>query len=233
MKVNGTATLGAPKGQVWEALQDPAVLVRTIPGCLQLETVGPDEYRMTVTAGVASIKGTYLGDVKLTEQHPPGSFVLRARGAGSPGTVDANVRVTLEDLDGRRTRLDYHADAVVGGMIGGVGQRVLAGVAKRTAGEFFSNVDAVLARAGLPAAPGAAGGEAVTVPATAVPAGAAADVPAGAAPDTAARTEVYEAPRPAPGGGLRSDFAKGALFGAGVALLGALIGGIIARGAAD
>ncbi|MGH3344036.1 MAG: SRPBCC family protein, partial [Carbonactinosporaceae bacterium] len=150
MKVNGTATLGAPAGKVWDALQDPAVLVRTIPGCLRLETVRPDEYRMTVTAGVASIKGTYRGDVTLTEQRPPGSFVLRARGAGSTGTVDANVTVTLEELDGGRTRLDYHADAVVGGVIGGVGQRVLVGVAKRTAGDFFSNVDAVLAGA-LPA----------------------------------------------------------------------------------
>ena len=143
VKVTGSATLNAPREDVWKALNDPAVLVRTIPGCQQLEEVGPDSYRMTITAGVASIKGTYQGDVSLTDQHQPGSFMLRASGAGAPGTVSADVKVSLSETDGV-TRLDYDADAVVGGMIGGVGQRVLSGVAKKTAGEFFQAVEDVL-----------------------------------------------------------------------------------------
>ena len=48
MKVSGSAVLHAPRERVWAALQDPAVLVRTIPGCQQLEQVGPDTYRATV-----------------------------------------------------------------------------------------------------------------------------------------------------------------------------------------
>lgn len=145
MKVTGTATLNATPERVWAALNDPAVLVRTIPGCEQLEALGADRYRMTVTAGVASIKGTYLGDVALTDPLPPTGFTLRASGAGAPGTVSADVRVTLEDAGDGRTLLSYAADAVVGGPVGGVGQRVLSGVAKKTAGEFFRAVDAVLA----------------------------------------------------------------------------------------
>jgi len=145
VKINGTATLNAPRERVWAALNDPAVLVRTIPGCEQLEALGEDRYRMTVTAGVASIKGTYLGEVALTDPAPPDAFTLTAAGSGAPGTVQADVRVTLEDADGGGTLLSYAADAVVGGAVGGVGQRVLAGVAKKTAGEFFRAVDAVLA----------------------------------------------------------------------------------------
>lgn len=172
MKVTGSAVLHAPRDRVWAALNDPAVLVRTIPGCQRLEQVGPDAYRATVTAGVASIKGTYSGDVRLSDQAEPGSFVLHAAGAGAPGTVSADVRVTLAEADGGATRLDYDADAVVGGVIGGVGQRMLAGVAKKTAGEFFSAVDDVLTgRAAAPAAaPQAAGGPAaagIPVPAVA------------------------------------------------------------------
>ena len=67
MKVSGTATLSAPPERVWEALNDPAVLVRTIPGCQRLEAVGQDSYRMTVAAGVASIKGLYQGDVSISD----------------------------------------------------------------------------------------------------------------------------------------------------------------------
>ncbi len=67
MKVTGSATLHAPIDRVWAALNDPAVLVRTIPGCERLESTGENAYAMTVTAGVASIKGTYAGKVALTD----------------------------------------------------------------------------------------------------------------------------------------------------------------------
>lgn len=172
MKVSGTATLHAPVEAVWTALNDPAVLVRTIPGCERLEQTGPDRYRMTVVAGVASIKGSYQGDVALTDQDPPGRFVLRASGAGAPGTVSAEVNVRLEP-DGEDTRLTYDADAVVGGPVGGVGQRVLSGVAKKTAGEFFRAVDDVLTgaeRAPEPVAVGAPGEVATDAQPVAVPA---------------------------------------------------------------
>src|SRR3954454_21151239 len=106
MKVAGQATLHAPIERVFQALNDPAVLVRTIPGCQQLESTGPDAYAMTVTAGVASIKGTYAGSVQLAELQPPNSFLLRASGAGAPGTVSAEVSVRLSERDGA-THLDY------------------------------------------------------------------------------------------------------------------------------
>jgi carbon monoxide dehydrogenase subunit G len=143
MKVAGEAVLHAPIDKVWAVLNDPAVLVRTIPGCERLETTGPDAYAMTVTAGVASIKGTYAGNVALSDQQHPNSFVMKASGAGGPGTVSADVTVVLAEVDGA-TRLTYEADAIVGGVIGGVGQRMLTGVAKKMAGEFFGNVDDVL-----------------------------------------------------------------------------------------
>ena len=211
MKIAGSATLNAPRDQVWAALNDPAVLVRTIPGCQQLEEVAKDAYRMTLVAGVASIKGTYQGDVALTDQDQPGAFTLRASGAGAPGTVQADVRVTLAEEGGSTTRLEYDADAIVGGMIGGVGQRVLSGVAKKTAGEFFRAVDDVLTGKAPPVPVPAPRGEAAHP--VAVPPGA---------------PSVFTAPpaAAAPGG---SEFLKGAVFGAVVALAGVLVGGLVTR----
>ena len=126
MKVSGTATLHADRGAVWAALNDPAVLVRTIPGCQRLETVGADSYAMTLSAGVASIKGVYQGEVRISDQDEPSSFVLTASGAGAPGTVAARVDVALAAGDDSTTTVSYDADATVGGMIGGVGQRMLS-----------------------------------------------------------------------------------------------------------
>lgn len=221
MKVTGSAVLHAPRERVWQALNDPAVLVRTIPGCQRLETVGPDQYRMTVAAGVGTVKGTYAGEVRLGEQDEPSSFLLNASGAGAPGTVSASVRVTLDEDGDGTTRLAYDADAIVGGMIGGVGQRMLTGVAKKTAGEFFTAVDDVLTGA----AP--AGVAPLAVEAAAASAGA--DTPGGGAGE---RPGVYEAPARPPSavaGALAGDFGRGVLVGAAAALAGVVVGGWVAR----
>jgi uncharacterized protein len=214
MRIAGNATLHAPVDTVYQALRDPRVLVRTIPGCERLEQVGDDAYAMTVTAGVASVRGTYAGDVRLTDQRAPHGFVLRASGSGAPGTVSADVAVELASGDDGTTLVSYDADAVVGGMIGGVGQRLLSTVAKRTAGEFFTNVDQVLTGAGgeEAATPGAGPAEVSTAP-------------------TATGPRVYTAPARGaaiPGG----EFAAGVVLGAAAALLGALVGGYLARRAA-
>ena len=220
MRIAGTATLHAPVEAVYAALQDPRVLVRTIPGCERLEQVGEDAYAMTVTAGVASVRGTYAGDVRLTDHQAPNAFRLRANGSGTPGTVAADVTVNLSPGDNGTTVIAYDADAVVGGVIGGVGQRLLTTVAKRTAGEFFGAVEEVLTSGGVDAAKREA---AALLPGD-DEAGAAARAGAGGA-----GPRVYSAPaRPRaafPGG----DFAAGVAFGAAAALLGALVGGYLAR----
>ncbi len=207
MRITGTSTLSADRERVWRALNDPAVLVRTIPGCRRLEALGEDAYAMTVSAGVGSIKGVYDGQVRLSEQQEPGTFRMHAQGAGAPGTIGADVLVTLEESPSGGTSLRYDAEATVGGVIGGVGQRMLAGVSKRMASEFFANVDAAL-RAGddgsvpapVPAATDTAGGDVFTAP---------------------------EEPTPATAGA--RTFSQGVLAGAAAALAGALVGAWISR----
>ena len=241
MRIAGNATLHAPVEAVYDALRDPRVLVRAIPGCERLEQVGEDAYQLTVTAGVASARGTYAGDVRLTDHRAPHGFVLRASGSGAPGTVSADVAVELSSGGDGTTLLAYDADAVVGGMIGGVGQRLLTGVAKRTAGEFFAAVDQVLTAGGVEAVAAADGSAQVAAAATGarpVEAGAATAGAGGAVapprPEAGgAGPRVYTAParRPAagpPGG----EFGAGVVLGAAAALLGALVGGYLARRAA-
>jgi carbon monoxide dehydrogenase subunit G len=200
MKVSGEATLHAPVQRVWQVLNDPSVLVRTIPGCERLEATGPDAYSMTVTAGVAAVKGTYTGQVTLSEKVEPRSFLMTASGAGGPGTVRTDVRVSLDPAGDSETRLRYDADAVVGGMVAGVGQRMLSAVGKRLAGEFFAAVDDVLT--GKEAVPEAAAGT-----------------------ETPAEVFTAAAGRPGPEPG----FLRGVVVGAAVALAGVLVGAVIGR----
>lgn len=208
MKIAGQATLNAPVQKVWDALLDPAVLVQTIPGCERLETTGENAYAMTVTAGVAAIKGTYAGTCSLSNLEPHSSLLLSAQGAGSPGTIAADVAVSFKDNGDGTTFLSYDADTVVGGMIGGVGQRMLSSVSKRMAGEFFGNVENVINGV---AAPVAAGVEA-------------------AAPVVETAPGVFTAPpKPAAAAGTSEDFLKGVAVGAGLVALGVVLGAVVGR----
>jgi len=214
VKFTGDNVLAAPVEQAWDALLDPAVLVRTIPGCERLEATGDHAYAMTVTAGVASIKGTYAGSCVLTDLVEHESLVMKLDGAGAPGTIGATVNVRFTP-EGSSTRIAYDADAVVGGMIGGVGQRMLTSVSKRMAGEFFGNVDGVLAGTApaVAAAPGARG-----VPAAAAAPG-----------EPPAVGQVFTAPAPTAAAGSRQDLLTGVAVGAGLVVLGVVVGAIFGR----
>lgn len=202
MKISGTAALRATPQQVWDAFHDPEVLARCLPGCESLTEVGRHEYAMTVTAGVAAIKGTYDGRVALLDPRHPERFTMKAQGAGGPGTVDADVVVHLAPSASGGTDLSYDADAAVGGMIGGVGQRMLSGVTRKMAVQFFEAVDDDIAgvRKEKKAGP--------------------VEVPAGPRPIEAA------GPRAATRGGAR-DFGWGVLTGGAVAIAGVIVGWLI------
>ena len=187
MNLDGSAVLHADPERVWSVITDPAVLARTIPGVESLEQVGDDEYKMNVTVGVGAIRGTYAGEVKLSDQQRPSSYVMHASGAGGPGNVRATVTINLEPhSDG--TALTYSADAVVGGPVAGVGQRMISGVAKRMAGQFFKAIDDELTGAVVPisAAPSAAAAVGEAAPAAGAPAAAGPQVFTGRAPAAAA-----------------------------------------------
>ena len=204
MRIAGENVLHAPVERAWDALLDPAVLVATIPGCERLVATGENSYDMTVTAGVAAIKGTYAGTCVLSDLTEPASLVMKLDGAGAPGTIGATVNVAFASAEDGTTRVTWDADAVVGGMIGGVGQRMLTSVSKRMAGEFFGNVDKALS-------------------------GTLAAAPVGSSPDaTPVAGQVFTAPRSSAVAS-QADFVRGIAVGAGLVLLGVVAGALFGR----
>lgn len=211
MKVAGETVLNAPVENVWNAILDPQVLVRTIPGCERLEATDENTYAMTVTAGVASIKGTYTGACKLSDLRPHESLMMRADGSGAPGTIGVDVLVGFNDNGDGTTKLTYDADAVVGGMVGGVGQRMLTSVGKRMAGAFFSSVNDVL--------------NGTEIPAAAAPVGIQGALAESAAPSVG-QSFVAPARAATPA---NDEFLKGAVLGAGFVLVGVVAGALASR----
>jgi uncharacterized protein len=144
MKISGAATMHAPATEVWAALRDPEVLALAIPGCERVEPTGADTYRFTLTTGVAWIRGRYSGDIELSDQDEPSSFVLTASGAGVPGSVSTSVHIRLTPRSDGLTELTYDADGEAGGLIATVGPGLLGAVARRLVGDFFTAVDDAL-----------------------------------------------------------------------------------------
>ena len=145
MKVEGSHTFAAPRERVWNALNDPAVLARVTPGVKTLEPQGEDTYKATIELAVGPVKGAYDGKVSITDKTAPERMTLRVEGGGKPGTIRATGELRLEEQEGR-TVVSYVGDAQVTGIVASVGHRLIGGVARQIAGEFFKGVERELKR---------------------------------------------------------------------------------------
>ncbi len=143
MKIEGSYDIKADRERVWDALLNPDCLTKAMPGCEKLEEVGPGQYKATLSVGIAAIKGTYQGSVRLSDLKPPARYTMTIEGSGSPGFVRGDAAIELSDAGGG-TRVALTADVQVGGLIAGVGQRMIGGVAKMLADQFFSKMSELL-----------------------------------------------------------------------------------------
>ena len=144
MKIEGSADIPAPREKVWAAFLDPNILAQALPGCEKLEAIGPNEYKATMKVGVAAIKGTFEGKVKLSDLEPPNRYRMAVEGSGGPGFVRGEAGMQMSDVDGG-TKVSYDADVQVGGLIASVGQRMLGGVTKMMLDQFFTRMTELLA----------------------------------------------------------------------------------------
>ena len=143
MKIEGSADIPAPREKVWAAFLDPNILAQALPGCEKLEAIGPNEYKATMKVGVAAIKGTFEGKVKLSDLEPPNRYRMAVEGSGGPGFVRGEAGMQMSDVDGG-TKVSYDADVQVGGLIASVGQRMLGGVTKMMLDQFFTKMTDLL-----------------------------------------------------------------------------------------
>ncbi len=136
MELVGEHTFAAPRERVWAFMLDPEVLRQCLPGCEKLELTGPDEYAATMKIGVAMIRGTFEGRVKISDKQEPERYTMLVEGKGSQGQVSGTGTLELIEEDGQ-TRVKYAGDANVRGTIARVGARVMQPAAKMIVGQFF------------------------------------------------------------------------------------------------
>jgi len=148
LRASGHVDIAAPPEVVFALLLDPVALAKVIPGCLALESTGPNRYRADVTVGVGLVKARYAAQIALSEIQAPDRLRLAGGGTSSLGTGSGDGRLRLERT-ATGTRLHYDYEAQVGGKVAAVGSRMLEGAARTVLNELF----AALGRQATGAAP--------------------------------------------------------------------------------
>jgi carbon monoxide dehydrogenase subunit G len=138
MTMAGEQLLPAPREKVWAALNDVEVLKQCIPGCESLEKLSDTEFQAIATNKIGPVKARFKGKVRLTDLDPPNGYKISGEGDGGiAGFAKGGATVTLTEKDGG-TLLSYTVEAQIGGKLAQLGQRLINGVAKKLADDFFA-----------------------------------------------------------------------------------------------
>jgi carbon monoxide dehydrogenase subunit G len=141
MKIEGDHTIKAPRESLYRLMIDPEILRRCVPGCQSLEAAADGSYKMTLKAGVGSIKGVFTGSIKLEEMREPEHYKMIVEAKGPPGFLKGEGSIYLVEL-GQETMVNYTGETSVGGTIAGIGQRMVQSTAKMMARQFFAAIEA-------------------------------------------------------------------------------------------
>lgn len=199
MEINGTQTIAAPRQEVWDALNDPEILKRCLPGCESVERTGADEFRVVMAAAIGPLRARFNGVLRMTDAQPPASCTMVFEGqGGAVGFGKGSSTVSLAESEGVTT-LAYTANAQVGGKLAQVGSRLIDSVARKMSDDFFKAFRQQLAPAdplASEAAAPVAARPSVPRPATTAAGGAHASSSATAASPAAAPAATVAVPPP-------------------------------------
>lgn len=140
MKLDGEVTLPYDAEETWKRINDPKVLKACIPGCEGLERTGEHSFSAIVKVKIGPVGAKFKGNVEMTDlNHPTNLKLVGAGEGGVAGFAKGSADVTLTEFPGG-CKLSYVAEANVGGKIAQLGTRLLDGVAKKLADQFFQNL---------------------------------------------------------------------------------------------
>jgi len=146
MEMQGNRLLAITQQQAWDALNDPEVLKTCIAGCDKVERSGENQFTVGVAIKIGPVSAKFSGKIALADMVPPHSYTLSFEGQGGPagfGKGSAKVQLTPTAAG---TDLSYSVQASVGGKIAQLGQRLIDGVAKSMAEDFFKRFDQEMQR---------------------------------------------------------------------------------------
>ena len=143
MKLSGSYQIKLEKQKVWEALNNPEILKKAIPGCEEFIKKSDTEFTATAKNKIGPFNASFTGDIELKDLNPPNSYKITVSGNSPVGFANGEATVTLEEFEGG-TKLNYIVEANVGGKIAQVGSRLIDMTAKKMADIFFGKLSELI-----------------------------------------------------------------------------------------
>lgn len=138
LTMSGEVQIPAPREKVYAALNNPDILRQCVPGCESLEKLSDTEFQAVSVMKIGPVKAKWGGKVTLSDLDPPNGYKISGEGQGGvAGFAKGQAEVKLVP-EGEATRLEYVAKATIGGKLAQVGSRLVDGVAKKLAEQFFT-----------------------------------------------------------------------------------------------
>jgi carbon monoxide dehydrogenase subunit G len=149
LDIGGEETFAVGIEALWPALNDPEVLKKCIPGCKDMVPQGEDRFKLILNLKVASVGGSFEGEIALEDKQPPAQCKITISGSGSLGHGNGAATFLLSSREDG-TSMTYGGEGEIGGLVASVGQRILKGVAKHLIKQFFTALRREVAAAPVP-----------------------------------------------------------------------------------
>lgn len=156
MKVQEQFVVPRPASTVWEFFEQVDRVARCVPGVENVTVVDDENSRVRVTQAVGPMTATFDMKMRITAREPGRSMEFTGIGRsvrGAAGNVRSTNRVQLEEVDDGRTRVLLESDVALGGMLGSVGQKVVAKQAASVTESFARTLEQELSGGGGDAQP--------------------------------------------------------------------------------
>ena len=140
MELTDEILINAPLKTVYDALNDPAILQKCIPGCEELIQHSPTNLEAKIVLKIGPVKARFGGNVVLNTDLAPDRFSLTGEGSGGvAGFAKGGADVVLTSVEGG-TLLSYTAKVDISGKIAQLGSRLIKGAAAKLSREFFGSL---------------------------------------------------------------------------------------------
>ena len=136
MLVEGSYDLTVPANIVWNFIIDPAKIGKCLPDVKNLEVESETKSNAIIRVGVGPIRSDFKFRIEIVEKQPTRHVRLKAAGMGSGSSVNVDAVIDLDDHAGGCT-LSYKSDVKVGGIMAGLGQRLMKDTAERIITDIF------------------------------------------------------------------------------------------------
>jgi hypothetical protein len=141
MRLSGRHVIAHPREEVFRKLQDPAILMRCIPGCEGLSRAADGVYDARLRLRYGILGGTFSARVVLRDIDPPRGYSMEVDGGGKLGTIRGTTRISLTAAGEAATEVAYDTEASLGGILGAIGERIIPGDPAEFSTQLFADLE--------------------------------------------------------------------------------------------